>query len=203
MVLFVVLVQNGYQRITSELDDLEVSRKTESLLLQKLSSLREIDSSILDKANVTLIALPESNPSSFFLTHLKRVGGDKSVVFTKLKTVSLSTAGEEISTSEIRLEAEAQDIRSFVDFLQELRKVLPIASIKKVEITNENDRMDMDATMVVYWSDLPTQLPPIMEPIRFLDTDEQIILSKIVAFTEPDFVILDPANLTDRENPFN
>ena len=48
IVLFVVLVQNGYQRITSELDDLEVSRNTECLLFQKLSSLRKIDSSILD-----------------------------------------------------------------------------------------------------------------------------------------------------------
>lgn len=203
VVLFVVLVQNGYRSIATELDELESSQKTESLLLQKLSSLREIDPSILDKADVTLIALPEGNPTNFFLTHTKRVGKDKDIKLLKMKTISMATSEEDISASEIRLEAEVGDIQSFVDFLQELRKVLPIASIDEIEISDEDGVTNMDATFIVYWSDLPTQLPPITEPIRFLEDSEQIILSEIVAYTKPEFVILDPAALTDRENPFN
>ena len=185
------------------MDELETSQKTESLLLQKLSSLREIDPSILDKADVTLIALPESNPSNFFLTHIKRVGSDKEETFSNLKITSMATSENTISSSGIRLEAKVENIQSHVDFLQELRKVLPIAFIDKVEISKEEGAMGMDVSFMVYWSDLPTQLPPITEPIRFLDNTEQILLSEIVAYTKPAFVILDPTNPTDRENPFN
>jgi len=203
IILFIVLIQNGYHRIATELDELETSQKTESLLLQKLSSLREIDPSILDKADVTLIALPESNPSNFFLTHIKRVGRDKEETFSNLKITSKATSEDAISSSGIRLEAKVENIQSHVDFLQELRKVLPIAFIDKVEISTEEGAMGMDVSFMVYWSDLPTQLPPITEPIRFLDNTEQILLSEIVAYTKPAFVILDPINPTDRENPFN
>ena len=203
VVLFVVLVQNGYHQIVTELDELEESQKTESLLFQKLSSLRGIDQSILDKADVTLIALPESNPSSFFLTHMKREGEEKGVVLIKFETRGFTSSSKEISEAQIKLQAEAVDIRSFVDYLQSLRKVLPIATIKKVELTGRSAVVDMDIEIAVYWSDLPTQLPPITEPIRSLDASEQEILSEIVAFKKPEFVVLDPADPSDRENPFN
>ena len=203
VVLFVMLVQNGYRRIAAELDKLEAYQKTESLLLQKLSSLREIDPSILDKADVTLIALPEGDPTNFFLTHTKRVGKDKDLKILKMSMTRTASSEEDISASEIKLEAEVGDIQSFIDFLQELRKVLPIATIDKVEISGREGGRNMNVAFRVYWSDLPTQLPPITEPIRFLEDSEQVILSEIVAYTKPEFVILDPTAPTDRENPFN
>jgi hypothetical protein len=202
--LFIVLVQNGYRQIVAELDELEASQKTESLLLQKLSSLREIDQSILDKADVTLIALPEINPASFFLTHIKRIGEEREINLVKFITRGFADASaSDLSSSEIKLEAQAADIRSFVDFLQDLRKVLPLASIHKVEMTGGDGVVDMDMVVVVYWSGLPTQLPAITEPIRFLNASEQEILSEIVAFVKPEFVILDPTDPSERENPFN
>lgn len=203
VVLFVVLVQNGYRRITSDLNDLENSRKTELLLEQKLESLRTIDPLILDKADVTLIALPERNPSSFFLTHVRRIGNEKEVSFTKIKTSSRQRVDDDVKKAEITLEFEASDNDVVIDFLKEIRRVLPIALINKVEIVGAIGVKNTSATISIFWSDLPTELPPITQPIKALKNEEQVLLSEITSYVNPEFILLDPNDPTDRENPFN
>lgn len=202
-VLFVVLVQNGYHKITTELDQLENSRKTESLLIQKLNSLRSIDQSVLDKADATLLALPERNPANFLLAQVNKLGEEKGVSYSKIRSTSRVKAAKEIQNAKISLSANTSDIKIVVDYLKALRMVLPIASIEKAEIDRKDEIVTTSIELNIFWSDLPTTLPPITEPIRALRSDEQELLTEISSYERPEFLILEASQPVDRDNPFN
>lgn len=204
VVLFIYLFQNGYHRFTQSYQKLRQSQQEEKFLEQKVSQLKEIPPGILEKSELSVIALPVTNPAIFSINNARTLASDKSVTIDKIEvSVPTSASGEEKKKKvEVKLEGSFADFQTLLDYLSELKNTLPVLRIEKFEAKNQEGTKQIEIALSMTYSPLPTKISDIREPIKTLEPSEQELLQKISSFRVPSFGVIEVAENPTRENPF-
>ncbi|MBU0570416.1 hypothetical protein KKB40_06620 [Patescibacteria group bacterium] len=203
-VLFFILLKTSYIQINLQLSNLEMAKRTEGILEEKVFILRQIKEGVLEYTNTSVTALPEKNPAPVIISQLKAFSRNSSVNLDKIKSGTISVSGENVSMAQLSVEVEsAEELSMIIDFINTLPNTLPLLTINNIEMTGLNGEPAMKLTASYYWSAFPTQLPPITEPIKDLLPNERVLLSELSSFLKPSFTVLQPTQPRERANPFN
>lgn len=201
--LFLGLIQVGYGRITSQLEEYHSAKDTQVSLNEKLNVLRQVSSS-LPEADTTVIAMPDKNPGAWVVSQVRGVSQENNVT---LGSLDITAAKSEDSFNKLQMSAELllQDYASLIVLLKDLTNIAPVSTIDEVQVTGATPGGALEGTlkMTFYWSSLPTSLPAIDEAVNELTSQEQDILEKIGELEFPTFTILSPLGPTERQTPFN
>ena len=201
--LFVNLVQKGYSQIIQKYQVLKDLQRNEKTLEQKISQLREIPQSVIDNSELSLIALPEKNPSTLALSQIKGLIADKSIVLLKFNTSKeVSSNSSDQSKVKLRINADFGDLPLLIDYLKAIKKVLPLLIIDEIKIENGENKKEFNLSILVYYSSLPKTLSKISEPVKQFTQSEIRLLEQLSEYTAPKFVVIQPVLESDRDNAF-
>ncbi len=202
-ILSVFVFRNGYAKITEKLGVLENTKAVENTLSQKLEVLRQIPPGILDKTNVLLVVMPERNPTLFFISQLKNASQTTSVKLNEFEVKGFANVGGDISSIEVEGALDATDYPQAISLLRYFENVAPLAKVNGVRISRSNSgTLDLGTSISIFFSNLPTQLPPLTSPIKALTSEQEDSLKKVANFFLPEFNVILPSEPTDRANPF-
>ncbi|MFV1917393.1 MAG: hypothetical protein ACC618_02865, partial [Patescibacteria group bacterium] len=170
VVLVIVAFHQGFSRISSQLKELEEAKKIESVLQEKVDLLRQLEGEVLSQADISLIAMPEKNPSILTFSQLTSLATEKGLEITERKARPKFQEKSALSTMRISYSFEG-NIDQIVDFLQAIKTYAPVTTVGKVDIELK-EVLTGEVSLTVYWGDFPKELPALTEPIKNLDTKE-------------------------------
>jgi hypothetical protein len=204
LLLFVFLIPSTYTKIVSGIDSYKNEQELEAVLQNKITVLKSTPQTVLDKAPSTVIALPDKNPSLAVLSQVKILAEEKSVTISNIKTQSSTEAADGISEGKLSFRLSAPEYIQISEVLKELPSRAPLSSIYSVTMKGQSDADKVaEVSLMVYWSALPKNLPPLTEPLTAFTPEELALLDKLSALRRQDITDLQPDTSAARENPFN
>ena len=199
--IFSLLGLNGYKRVVSRLTELRELGKTEKLLQNKVDVLRNIPEGILDKADVALIVLPESNAATYSVAQIRKLIVEYNFTINKIDTkIQGNKEGSEKAL--ITFEISYDDELRLMELLGKIQSIAPLTRIEALIVKTINNVGVAEIELVTYGLDLPSQLPAITEPIVSLNENEIDTLDLMSGLTMPQTTKLDKKEFINRNNPF-
>jgi len=204
LVLSLVLVQRGIPPVNGKIKEFRSAQEEETALTQKLNSLTSAQLDPLDSAEVAVFALPGKNPAMWLVSQAKITSSEIPVELSKI-SISNKSEAEAVVSSEFSLEFEAGDYPAFLSFIKDMTVILPIYSLKSVELESkgELDTFQGEIDSTFYWSNFPKTLPPLTQALEELSSEETDLLGEISNYKFPSFTDLTPSERQDRPQPFN
>jgi Tfp pilus assembly protein PilO len=199
--LGVFVVKNGMERITNKLEELDNFEATVITLQEKVNILREIEGIVLNQADITVVTIPDKNPTLIMLSQIETQASEKTVDILNKTTQSQMSGSEGLISARVNLNLTG-DLTNILDFLLNLDDLAPISTIDEVDLANSGDLAASNLTMSVFWGDFPTRIPPITEPIKTLTAQEENLVNQLAKLKRPELIELKPEAPTIRENPF-
>jgi Tfp pilus assembly protein PilO len=206
IILFVILGQFGWGKISEIRTKIAGAQNSQKNLTQKLDVLRSIKVKGLEYSNLSVLALPDSNPSLSVMSQLKILAGTNSLGITEIKVGSPVAASTGLSL--VNISFNVMGSRTQVEsFVKGINSFAPITIVDKIKIA-ESGPGSTTASMTVksFWSSFPTKLPATTEVLSGLTTDENQVLNNISSLTQP--IIGQPSTVavgsenSGRSNPF-
>jgi len=201
VILFVFSVKNGISKIVTLKDELKSQKNIDLVLKQKEELLRTVEEGLIEKVNVTNIALPDKNPALFSMYHIKNLGIDGLVVLTNLKVGSAISGDSGIGEITISFDIQGQ-IADVIDKINQLKNVIPLIILEKVDFKIEGTIASADVSIKSYWSPFPDKIPSLTQPLSDITSEEKSILESLLSLTRPSFDQLLPQEAQEREDPF-
>lgn len=199
--LGMIIVKVGFGRIKSQRTEMQKAEKNETILSQKQQVLQSLQNNILSYADISLNAIPESNPSLTALSQLKSVAEENGLFLNNIEIGNEVKDKSNTYRAGIAFEVEGS-ISQILPFLISLKELVPLLVIDRVEIQQTAGVSRASVELAVFWASLPTKLPSISEPVLELSASETNLLNNLSSFRQPIFTQALEAIPTDRENPF-
>lgn len=199
--LGIFVVKNGLERIYAQLNKLEEVDKTLVILQEKVDILREIQGVVLNQADISVISLPEKNPSLLMLTQLNNLVQEKEVTIINKSIQVAQSDSSGIFSMLIRLELEGE-FTNILSFIQDIEKVAPLSTVEETDFEKIINGVTSNVSLSVYWGDFPTKIPAITEPIKTLTASEGILLDQLANLIRPELTNLKASQPISRDNPF-
>lgn len=204
VVLIVVAIINGTDRISEQKKILAKTEKTESVLEEKESELRRTAGSLKPYINTASIALPEKNPVLYVIVQTRAHAENQNVTLGDFKINMGSGRGSTTTLSAVGIHTNITG--SFVDVINYMKKaqdLAPITTVEKMKLSiKDMDNVSADVTMLAHWSNFPTEVPAVTTPINKITQEEIRVLQRLAGLIQPEFAILSPQVVDQRENPF-
>ena len=200
--LFIFSLQFGYKKINDLRSKISQAKKDVTVLRQKIDILEEIGNDSLFFSDLSLNALPETNPSLIVISQLKKLANDNGVIFFNTKTgLEMPDKPE---TKKVSVSFEIEGPREFVtQFLRSIKNISPLTLIEKIKISEPLDITQAEVSVEVFWASLPKKLPALLEAIEGLTVEEKETLDSLSSLIQPAFFVLPPAKDEFREDPFS
>ena len=200
---FILFAPQEISKLDSKFKELKSIQSEEISLNTKLDSLKSIPKDILDAGNISVIALPNKNPGIWVVSQAKRFSRDSEVEIIKINVSGRSSSGN-INGSDVLFETQLKDYASLLTFLNDLTNMLPVTDLKVVYMERDKVREIYKGKIQAsfYWSDFPTELPALDEPVKELTADENSLIGVISGYKQPLFIELQPGEPQDRPQPF-
>lgn len=208
IVLIIISAKILFDKVSSLNSQLSESKKTETMLQDKLVSLQTLSKNITSNSDTVLLALPVDDSVLTAISQLRSQAQNSNVLITSISSGSSSSVGDTTFTSnaiDFELEGTYQDIFTFA---KKIKNSLPINRFDIVKldpsILSSATNYTFKGTMITYSAALPVTIPAITEPVVELTADENTILSKLATFEKPTFTQGDITNATatGKANPF-
>lgn len=197
----VIVFKNGLASIYSQLKKLEDVDKTLAILQEKVDVLREIQGIVLSQADISVVSLPNRNPSLIMLSQLRNLANQKEVVIVNKSSQTATSGLTELFSMQIKLNIEGQ-FTNLLSFANDIGKIAPLSTLEEVDIAKSAAGINSSISMSVYWGDFPTKIPAITEPIKTLTSTENDLLDQLANLTRPDLTDLQASEPSSRDNPF-
>jgi len=202
LIVSVIVIKNGINQISSQVKTLSELSKSEKKLEEKANVLKNMGPIVVDQADQTVIAIPKNNPSVLMLFQLSQLANEKELVVVE-KEVAVSREDKSgITSSIVTLKAVGQ-IEQIIPFLQGIKTLAPLSNIMEVNMKEDKSFIEIETKVAVYYSDFPTTIPALTQPINKLTKNEEQIYEKISGLKLPDLTQLSPKEPGVREDPFN
>ncbi len=208
VLLAYILISSAIPKTKAELNKIKEAKIRLSILEQRIAVLKEFRAGVIaDKTDTVYTVFPDKNPASINLSQIKSLASEDEIIIKSVKFELESNFDSAIKESNVTYELEAKDLSTLVRFLLKLDSIAPITRIHNLEVLNsglEESKVNAKLIESVYWSALPTGLPPLTEPINQLTNEEIVLINKIYSFRLPQYSILQPEiQAEERLNPFN
>ena len=202
LVVVGVVVSVGTRQVKAINNKINTAEKLQNILTQNVKTLSSVDDEIGSQQDFIEIALPVSNAAVYFISQIKSLALDNSLIISNIRTGISSDQGSEIYKAGVSFDIEGS-VDSIIVFTNSLAKVLPIGNLNKVKTVLSGGIARSSLTVDVYSSLLPEKIPSLTSPIVSLTTAEKSTLLELVNFILPKFIKPEAQTPTVRENPFN
>ncbi len=204
MVLSLVLYPVVDGRITNGLKRIKEANATQNQLEQKLASLGEVQTNILPASSNTVLALPDKNPVLYKWSVIKNTLN--SLDGLTIEKFSTSTTGklnnEVVNNMLMETVISGASLEQIMQIINSATNTVPLTTITNFIYENDQGSENYAIGFSVYWSDLPTTISKITEPINELNADELETLNYISTLQLPELTQLDMTDYPNRVNPF-
>lgn len=201
ILLFVLALRTGVGRISEQRNALSQARKTQVVLEQKESLLRQIETEVSSQVDVLANVLPEKNPALIMISQVKNLAAVSGITITTFKTGAQTEAGA-VSFVNLSFDAES-DLLSLISFLNTLKTLAPLSTIEKARINQQGGATSANISVRIYFAGYPSKLPNLTEAANDLSAEEKDLLGTLSGLTLPAFSTLTPQGPSIRESPFN
>lgn len=201
IILFVFGAKMGIAKISEQSSSLNEARKTQGVLQQKESLLRQIETEISSQVDVLANVVPEKNPALIMISQLKNLALVSGVTITTFKIGAQNDVGV-VSFVELSYDADGA-LSSIIPFLNTVKTLAPISTIETAKINQQGGLASANVRIRVYFADYPTKLPSLTEAVNELTDEEEGLFDTLSGLTLPVFTTLAPQGPTVRESPFN
>lgn len=200
-VVSIFVARVGFARFSSQRQELETAIKSENILTQKESLLRELEAQAPAYVRTVAAVLPEKNPALTMVSQVKSLSALQGLTLGNFKVASATNRGTALSEVDVSFGVDGP-LAQVITFLNSLKTLAPVSTLEKVKINQSAGTTRADITVRVYFATFPTQLPSLTEPARGLTAEEKDMLAKLSVLTLPSFIELVPQPGVVRENPF-
>ena len=187
-ILSLFVFKDLYSRISLERLKLERVRKDGQVLQQKQIFLQEVGEQVLSLSDSTLLALPDTNSALLEISQLKSLDDENAVSLENLGVGGEDTTKGEISTVILSFDALGK-FDDVLNFLIEIQNSAPLARLENVKMAQAGDSTLVRAGLKVFWSELPTTIPAINEPVVQLASNEEDVLNILLQLSPPPFFV--------------
>lgn len=187
-ILSLFVFKDLYSRISLERLKLERVRKDGQVLQQKQIFLQEVGEQVLSLSDSTLLALPDTNSALLEISQLKSIADENAVSLENLGVGGEDTTKGEISTVILSFDALGK-FDDVLNFLVEIQNSAPLARLENVKMAQAGDSTLVRAGLKVFWSELPTTIPAINEPVVQLASNEEDVLNILLQLSPPPFFV--------------
>lgn len=201
-VVSVVVLKNGINQISSQMKTLNELSGSEKKLEEKANLLKNMGPIVVDQADQTVIAIPEKNPAVVMLFQLSNLANEKELIVTEKEVAVPSRSKDGIESSIVTLKAVGQ-IEQILPYLLEIKTLAPLSNIIEVNMKEDKTFLEIETKVAVYYSDFPTTIPSVAQPVNKLSKNEEQIYERISDLRLPNLSELSPNDPTIREDPFN
>lgn len=199
-VLLIVVYKLAISQLPVQRNKFSEQMRKEQVLRQKSELLRNLESSVLEQADLTSFALPNKNSSFAVVSQLNKLAQENSALITNLR-IGSETKDETLSSSDLSFDVEGVSA-SVLTFLQGISKIAPIVLTDRAQVNEALGVARATVRVKVFWAEFPTALPAVSQPLNDLTQEEEEVLEKIITLTPPEFVYLEPQQPTEKTNPF-
>lgn len=200
--LFIFSLRFAYKEINDLRSKISQAKKDVTVLQQKIDILGEIESDSLFSSDLSLNALPETNPSLVVISQLKKLASDNGVIFSNIKTgIEMP---DKLETKKVSVDFEVGGPRELVtQFLRSIKNISPLALIEKIKISESSGLTQAQVSVEVFWASLPKNLPTLSEAIEGLTVEEKETLGSLSSLIQPVLFELPVAEDGSRIDPFS
>ena len=171
-----------YSRVRLNLNEVN---STIDVFEKRLTKLRLASEEAPVYSSSAQLALPSKNSALAVVSQLRNIAFENELNIENLSLEGqLEGEGSTLSRFDLsfKLNGEFDRISAF---LSELPKLLPLVNITTLDVNDRNDLVEAKIEVVSFWARLPTELPPITEPVIELSQDELATLNVISSFKKP------------------
>lgn len=210
--LSTLVLKTAFSKVNLSSLRMQKLQKDEQVYKQKQVFLQEIKEQTLSQSDAALTALPEDNPALIGMSQLKNLAESTQVILKEIALGSEDKTSGEIEGVLLSFDATGT-FENILKFLRTIQGAAPIARLDTVKISQQSESISaIRASLKVYWSSFPGQIPAINEPIKQLTSSEQEVLVRLMELKPPPFFPATPATSlpsaqpqvpSTRKNPFS
>ena len=203
--LYIFVILKGYSSVNTQLTDLRQANVDKNTLTTKLAELQQVDKSVLDKSNVSVLAMPKDDPVILMINQLNSLASQKTATISGINfQLSGGSADKGLTKARLSMVLGTPDVDTAVEVIKSIMDIAPVSTIDKLSVTqSQRGGIATDFDMYLYWAPLPSELPTIEKPIQTLTADETNLLEKLAKLKAPNYINLSPQSPSGRTNPFN
>lgn len=203
ILLFIFVGKFGVNQIKNIRTNIADTKKSQTILTEKLRILKSISADAGIGTNWTLFTLPKSNPSLQVISQLKLLSSMNSVIIGNIKS-SLSSAdakGSSYITTTFKVSGSRESI---VAFVKAIDTIAPITFVEKMELTESSGVNIANITSRTYWAPLPSTIPQVTQSVNDLTPSEKALLTQIgqLSFPIASDLTVGTSSGAFNENPF-
>lgn len=202
IILFVIVGKFGFGKTSDLRNEISSAQNDQSTLTQKLEILKNIKSTGEQLSNITVSALPDSNPSLAVVSQIKILAGMNGLVVSSIKASSPQVAAGGFSSVSISFNilGPRNQIESFVN---KVGSIAPITIVDKIKISETAPGSSVGSISIKsFWMPFPTKIPAVTQAISDLTPDERQTLQDLRNLTQPVFNQV-PAAEGGKGDPFS
>jgi Tfp pilus assembly protein PilO len=202
VIMTIFSIRFGFARISTQRQEVETANKNESVLLQKESVLKEVETEIPAHVKVLAAVMPEKNPSLAMISQLKLLSSSKGLVVENIKVSSSMAKEAGLSEVDVTFGVDGPMLQ-VIDFIASIKDLAPVSTLEKAKLNQSGEATRADLTVRVYYAAFPEKLPSLTEPVRGLTSSEKETLTNLSSLLLPAFIELAPQGPTQRDSPFD
>lgn len=202
LILTLTLGKFLFNQLNNTRANLASAKQKNELLTAKLDLLRgQSQADLQAKFDSARAAIPESEPTLFALSSLRRLAFEKNLTMANLRIQSAASTGIPDGRS-VQLQFDIQgDLSSVLAFLHEVERLTPLMQISRVRTSAFGGVSSTNVGIIALWAPLPA-IPAVDQPVGTLSQAEEELVKRLSELARPaqEVIALPPAQ--GRENPF-
>lgn len=186
--------------ITTTNKNISDLKKTESILSDKILSIKEVSVNTASYSDLVLNALPGSSPSFLVYAQIKSLAVSNQLAISNLKSFLGDVDSKDISSLVTTFELTGSK-NQIIYFLQQIGSIAPLTYIEKFDLSGEVGVATSNITLKTYFAPLPTTIPAVTQPVTDLNSTEKEIMKELTTLIIPQ-VVTDVGGSKEGSNPF-
>jgi len=201
IIVALIVGQIGYGKISEQNSQIKSLKSDITKLTTKESVLQKVEENVENQVDSVTMALPDSNPAIIVVSQLRGLAGEWMMLLDNI-TVSGESKDKQMNAATVNFDVDG-DLTMMLSFMTRLETLSPIVKIQTLKISTSDEIARATASVRSYWSEYPTKLPAISEPVNEL-TEKQIgLMNQILQLKIPQFYTITPSSPVERADPFN
>jgi hypothetical protein len=201
LVLFVVVGQFAFGKISEVRNKITKSQKDQAILVQKFDLIKTLGETAASSVAAVSNALPEANPSLTVISQMKILAAQNGIVIANTKGGAEVKDNSGLSRVDITFDVIGPRAQ-IITLTKSISQIAPITLVDKIKITESAGAARATIATRSFWAPFPTKLPALTEAITDLTADEKKTLGVVTGLTQPEFSEVTASDTAPRPDPF-
>lgn len=184
VLLFIFAGKFAVSEIQKINNQIKETKKTQSVLSQKLNTLRSVSQLSVSGTNAAITALPKSNPSLQVVSQMKSLASSNLLLIQDMRSSASDKSSSQVPyvTTSFNLVGSKDAISAFIKGVD---TIAPISFVDKVSLTQDGGAFAANISVKTYYAPLPSTIPTITQTVTDLTASEKELLNQIGRLSQP------------------